>query len=74
MKYGEWKEVQSGNLAAIKHNGKQTLWIKFNSNKIYKYVGFSKDDYYKFFMADSKGKFFHSKIKNNKNIKVTQEK
>ena len=44
----------------------QRLYIAFSRGQTYRYDNFPMDIYNEFEKAESQGKFFHSKIKNNK--------
>lgn len=60
----DWMQINSSNLVAIKHEV-TTLSIKFKNNKVYEYSNFSEKNWVKFRDCDSRGKYFHSHIKNN---------
>lgn len=58
-----FQDVESSNLSAVALND-NTLYVKFHSGSVYAYPGVSKDLYEEMLGAESKGKFFNSKIKN----------
>jgi KTSC domain len=44
--------------------GKRTLYLRFQSEDVYRYFEFSNDDYQHFLSAESKGRYFLSNIRN----------
>jgi hypothetical protein len=56
--------VESSNIAAIGYDDEeQALFIEFNSGSTYKYIDVPFAMYEAFMDADSKGRFFHSNIR-----------
>ena len=58
------KIKNSSNISEIGHNEKKNIMeITFHNNKTYHYYRVSKRVYEAFLKADSKGKYFHARIK-----------
>lgn len=53
-------------------NSMSTMYIYFNTNRIYKYNNISKYTYNKFIESKSKGKYFRQNIMNNKSYDVEE--
>jgi hypothetical protein len=61
----DWIEVDSSCISAIGYDAVySTLRIRFNSGDVYEYEDFQVNEFLQFRDAHSKGRFFHSKIKN----------
>jgi hypothetical protein len=56
-------KTDSSNIEAFEY-ADQNLTIKFRSGGTYTYQSVDSDTYEKFVLSESKGKFFHSDIKN----------
>lgn len=56
------------------NDASQTITVKFNNGKKYRYLGATQKLYDDFTNSDSKGKFFHAKIKGLKCEEVIDEK
>lgn len=58
-------KVQSSNIAEVDYSAEsQELFIKFTNGATYKYEEVPSRVYSDFLKAESKGKFFHSNIRN----------
>ena len=56
--------VSSSNLASVGYDSdSQILEIEFNHGGVYQYAGVPEGEYEGLMCADSKGKYFHSNIK-----------
>lgn len=72
MKKIDFTPVKSSQIKGIHHeNG--TLYIKFKNGKIYSYSPVNKDGFEEFKNSDSLGKYFHSHIKMNSELKIQHE-
>lgn len=66
-------KVESSNIAAIGHDSEtSTLEIEFNTGAIYQYKPVSFKLYRELMDAESKGKFFHKRIKYAPDIAYTK--
>lgn len=60
--------VESSMITSIGYDPQTaTLEIEFKSGAVWQYRDFSENEWYEFRSSDSKGKFFHSNIKNKFN-------
>jgi len=56
--------VFSSNLVSVGYDGQtQTLEIEFKNGAVYQYSGVPLDEFNAFMNADSKGTYFHARIK-----------
>lgn len=61
----ELKPVKSSNFKALGHDKEtEELHIEFQGGSVFAYDGISEELYLALMDAESKGKFFHEKIKN----------
>ena len=61
----EWRTFESKLLIAAAYDaGKQILYLRFRSGDVYRYFGFPEEQYREFLDADSRGRYFLSKIRN----------
>ena len=60
-----WLALESKMLsAAAYHNSKQILYLRFrNTGDVYRYFDFPSANYQAFLSAESKGRFFHTHIR-----------
>ena len=66
--------VKSSNIKEVGYDLEQkTLQLRFKSGGVYNYNPITLETYYRFLRSSSKGKFFHSNIKNNKSIKAEKQ-
>lgn len=69
----EFIPVDSSNIEAIGYNSiDEILFVKFNSGGLYSYYRITPELFNNFLNAESKGKFFHLWIKNNKQYIYTK--
>ncbi|MCH7799045.1 MAG: KTSC domain-containing protein [Planctomycetes bacterium] len=59
---GEWTEMESSNIAAMKYENGDLL-VRFNNGGVYKYMNVPGDVVVEFKMSESAGKFLNSTIK-----------
>jgi hypothetical protein len=61
-----WTALESKRLSAAAYDhSKQILYLRFrNTSDVYRYFEFPAADYQTFLRAESKGRFFHSHIRN----------
>ena len=60
-----WVPVESKMLLSIAyHASKHILYLRFRSGDVYRYFDFPDRDYRQFLLAESKGQFFLSNIRN----------
>jgi dUTP pyrophosphatase len=55
--------VDSTNLAAVGHDSKSTLYLRFKKGDVYSYTGVTFKTFLEMLMAESVGKYFHAHIK-----------
>lgn len=61
--FNAWVAVASSNIAAVQHDGRATLQVKFTSGAVHKYESCPPPVFQDFLAADSKGSFFAAQIK-----------
>ena len=60
-----WMPIKSKMLLSVAFDANQhTLYLRFRSGDVYRYFDFPDDDYCQFRLAESKGQFFLSNIRN----------
>jgi len=60
-----WLPLESKMFTAVAYDpARRTLYLRFQSRDVYRYFGFSSDDYQQFLAAESKGRYFLSNIRN----------
>jgi hypothetical protein len=63
--------VSSSNLISVGYEPEtQTLEIEFKSGAVYQYSGVPPEEFASFMNADSKGSYFHARIKQYPSIKL----
>ena len=64
MKISKLNKVESSNLDSVGYDEEdKVLTIKFNKGGVYNYYGVDKKIYDELMKAESKGKYFHKKVK-----------
>jgi hypothetical protein len=67
------KKTESSNLASFGYLVRsKTLEIRFNNGSVYQYMDVPRDVYEELQASESKGKFFHSHIRNSYAYKKTK--
>lgn len=68
------KPIKSSNIKAIGYDGKKrTLYLQFTyKSKVFSYSPFSREQFQRFSKSESKGKIFHSEIKTDGAIDVSE--
>ncbi len=60
-----WLPLQSKMFTSVAYDAeKRILYLRFQSEDIYRYFEFSNNDYQQFLSAESKGRYFLSNIRN----------
>jgi hypothetical protein len=60
-----WLPLESKMFLSVAYDAnKRTLYLRFQSEDVYRYFEFSNDDYQQFLSAESKGRYFLSNIRN----------
>jgi len=61
----DWKPIESRLLAAAAYVAtRRSLYLRFTSGEVYRYYTFPADQYQEFLDAESKGRYFLSRIRN----------
>jgi hypothetical protein len=61
----DWELFESKLLAAAAYLApRRILYLRFHSGEVYRYFTFAAEQYLEFIEAESKGRFFHSHIRN----------
>jgi hypothetical protein len=61
----DWQTLESKLLAASAYDaGKQILWLRFSSGDVYRYFDFPEQQYRELLEAESRGRYFLSRIRN----------
>jgi len=61
-----WQTFESKLLAASAYEaGNQILWLRFRSGDVYRYFNFPEQQYREFLEAESRGRYFLSRIRNH---------
>jgi hypothetical protein len=61
----DWQAIESKLLAASAYDaGENTLWLRFRSGDVYRYFDFPEQQYREFLDAESRGRYFLSRIRN----------
>lgn len=69
-----FKKVASSQIKEIGYvEQEETLYIKFRNRKLYSYWPVSKEQYAEFENSNSKGSFFHKKIKQNSSFVIKEK-
>lgn len=56
-------DIQSSTIRSVKYEGSDMI-IEFVNGRVYRYIGVPAETFAEFLGADSKGRFFHTRIKN----------
>ena len=60
----DWLKLDSKMLGSVAYDpDKQTLYLRFRTGEVYRYFGFSAEDYQNFLNAESRGKYFLANIR-----------
>lgn len=60
----EWVSVDSSVFTSAAYNpDRRQLYLRFHSGKVYRYFEFPPDQYDEFMAADSKGRYFGTRIR-----------
>lgn len=60
-----WVPVESKMILSVAYDGnKHILYLRFRSGDLYRYVDFPNETFQQFLLAESKGQFFLSNIRN----------
>lgn len=60
-----WQSIESKLLAGAAYDAeKQTLYLRFRSDEVYRYFGFPAGKYQALLDAESRGRYFLSQIRN----------
>jgi hypothetical protein len=60
----DWKPIESRLLAAAAYAGtRRSLYLRFTSGEVYRYYTFPADQYQELLDAESKGRYFLSRIR-----------
>ena len=60
----EWLPLESRALSSVAYvESERMLYLRFKSGEIYRYFGFSPDQYQEFLAADSKGQYFAAHVR-----------
>jgi hypothetical protein len=61
-----WQTFESKLLAASAHDaGNNILWLRFRSGDVYRYFDFPERQYREFLEAESRGRYFLTRIRNH---------
>jgi hypothetical protein len=61
----EWQGFESKLLASLAYDaGKQILYLRFRTGEVYRYFDFPDEQYREFLDAESRGRYFLSRIRN----------
>lgn len=68
----DWQAVTSSNIAAVRHDGAETLFVRFSSGKVWRYVGVPIALYEELLAAKSVGSFFAKRIKQRNDFAASE--
>jgi hypothetical protein len=61
-----WQPFESKLLLASAYDaGRNTLWLRFRSGDVFRYFDFPEQQYREFLHAESKGRYFLSRVRNH---------